>query len=245
MQVIAVPCLVDNYAYLLVCESTLKAAVVDPSEAEPVLQAVRRERVDLVAILNTHHHHDHTGGNDELADETDGLLVYGHASDHGRIPGLTLGVEEGDEVCFGNVRMRVIHNPGHTKGAVSYYGGGAVLTGDTMFVAGCGRLFEGTASMMHASLTKIAGLPEDTRVYPGHEYANKNLRFAATVDPRNAAIAERGEGVPSTIALERATNPFLRCSEASVRAAALAADPGCDGSPEGVFAVIRRLRDRF
>lgn len=245
MQVIPVPCLLDNYAYLVVCEATLKAAVVDPSEPDPVLEAVRRERVDLVAILNTHHHHDHTGGNDELRMEFEGIAVYGHASDRGRIPGQTVFLGDGDEVPVGNLRLRAIHNPGHTKGAVSYAGGGAVFTGDTMFVAGCGRLFEGTAPMMLASLTKIASLPGETRVYPGHEYAAKNLRFASTVDPKNAAIAERGEGVPSTIALEKATNPFLRCGEESLRAAARAAEPGSDSSSEGVFAVIRRLRDRF
>jgi len=245
MQVIPVPCLSDNYAYLVVCEATLKAAVVDPSEADPVLAAVKRERVDLVAILNTHHHHDHTGGNDELRMEMEGIAVHGHASDRGRIPGQTVFLGEGDEVAIGNFRLSVIHNPGHTTGAVSYLGGGAVFTGDTLFVAGCGRLFEGTAPMMHASLRKIAALPADTRVYPGHEYAAKNLRFAATVDPVNAALAERVEGVPSTVALELATNPFLRCGEASVRSAALAAEPDCDGSPDAVFAVIRRLRDRF
>jgi hydroxyacylglutathione hydrolase len=245
MQVIPVPCLQDNYAYLLVCEATLKAVVVDPSEADPVLAAVRAERVDLVAILNTHHHHDHTGGNDELRMEVEGLAVYGHASDRGRIPGLTVGLEDGAEVRAGNLSLRAIHNPGHTLGAVSYTGGGAVFTGDTLFVAGCGRLFEGTAPMMFASLQSIAALPADTRVYPGHEYAAKNLRFAATVESDNPAIGRRGEGVPSTIALERATNPFLRCSEPAVRAAALSADPGCDGTPSAVFAVIRRLRDRF
>lgn len=245
MQVIPIPCLSDNYAYLIVCEATLRAAVVDPSEAEPVFAALRRERVDLVAILNTHHHHDHVGGNDELRMEMEGIAIYAHASDRGRIPGQTAGLADGDEVEVGNLRLRAIHNPGHTLGALSYFGGGAVFTGDTLFVAGCGRLFEGTAPMMHASLANVAALPDDTRVYPGHEYAAKNLRFAASVDPDNAAISERVEGVPSTIALELATNPFLRCAEPAVRAAALAAEPGCDGTPEAVFAAIRRLRDNF
>jgi len=245
MQVIPIPCLSDNYAYLVVCEATLKAAVVDPSEADPVFAALRRERVELVAILNTHHHHDHVGGNDQLRMEIEGIAVHGHATDRGRIPGQTVGLTDGDEVAVGNVRLRAIHNPGHTLGAVSYFGGGVVFTGDTLFVAGCGRLFEGTPSMMHASLAKLAALPADTSVYPGHEYAAKNLRFAATVEPRNAALAGRVEGVPSTVALERATNPFLRCAEPALRAAALAAEPGCDGTPEAVFAAIRRLRDRF
>jgi hydroxyacylglutathione hydrolase len=244
VQVIPIPCLSDNYAYLVVCEATLKAAVVDPSEAGPVLAALRRERVDLVAILNTHHHHDHVGGNDELRMDLEGIAVLGHASDRGRIPGQTVGLQEGDDVAVGNVRLRVIHNPGHTLGAISYCGGGAVFTGDTLFVAGCGRLFEGTPTLMHASLGRLAALAEDTRVYPGHEYAAKNLRFAATVEPDNAAIAPRVEGVPSTVALERATNPFLRCAEPGVRATAMA-DPACDGSPPSVFAAIRRLRDRF
>jgi len=245
MQVIPIPCLSDNYAYLVVCESTLKAAVVDPSEADPVFAVLRRERVELVAILNTHHHHDHVGGNDELRMEMEGIAIYGHVSDRGRIPGQTVGLADGDEVTIGNIKLRAIHNPGHTLGAVSYFGGGAVFTGDTLFVAGCGRLFEGTAPMMHASLARLAALPADTRVYPGHEYAAKNLRFAATVDPGNAAISPRVEGVPSTVALELATNPFLRCAESAMRASALAAESQCEGTPEAVFAAIRRLRDNF
>jgi len=219
MKVEIVPCLADNYAYLVVAPDG-DAAVVDPSEAAPVLEAARAARVRLRAIWNTHHHWEHTGGNEELCAAVGDLEVYGHASDRGRVPGQTRFLEKDDAAAAGPLRARVVYNPGHTLGAVSYVVEGAVFTGDTLFGAGCGRIFEGDPPMMAGSLRKLAALPPETLVYPGHEYTAKNLAFALTVDAGNEAVRERladverrlarGEpSVPSTIALERETIPFL------------------------------------
>jgi len=223
MRIVSIPCLTDNYAYLVICEATQRAAIVDPSEAAPVLAAVRQQGVELQAIWNTHHHWDHTGGNQELVSAVGGLEVVAHESDRGRVPSQTHFVSEGDTVSVGQVSASIIHNPGHTTGAISFHiaDPGAVFTGDTMFGAGCGRLFEGTPADMHASLTKLAALPGTTRVYCGHEYTEKNLAFAAEAEKDNAAIAERlarvaelrvkGQpSVPFTMAEEQATNPFVR-----------------------------------
>jgi len=224
MRIIPVPCLKDNYAYLVVCRQTGHAAVVDPSEAAPVLAALASERVDLKAIWNTHHHHDHVGGNQEVSAAFPGIEVVAHASDLGRVPAQTRFAEEGDELTLGKLRVSIIHNPGHTRGAISYHvhgEPGALFTGDTMFGAGCGRLFEGTPADMFASLGKLTALAPDTRVYCGHEYTASNLRFAAAAEPDNPAVAERSSQVeairargeptvPFTVADEQATNPFAR-----------------------------------
>ena len=227
MRIVSIPCLTDNYAYLVICEATQRAAVVDPSEAAPVLAAVRQHGVDLQAIWNTHHHWDHTGGNQELVAAVRGLEVVAHESDRGRVPAQTRFASEGDTVSIGQVRASIIHNPGHTTGAISFHiaDPGAVFTGDTMFGAGCGRLFEGTPADMHGSLTKLAALPGTTRVYCGHEYTEKNLAFAAEAEKDNPAVAERlarvselrkkGQpSVPFTMAEEQATNPFVRAGSA-------------------------------
>jgi hydroxyacylglutathione hydrolase len=227
MKIVCIPCLSDNYAYLVICEASRRAAVVDPSEAAPVIAAVRQEGVELVSIWNTHHHWDHTGGNQELASTVHGLEVVAHESDRGRVPAQTQFVAEGDSVSVGQVSATIIHNPAHTKGAISYHvpDPGALFTGDTLFAAGCGRIFEGTPADMHASLGKLAALPPETAVYCGHEYTEKNLAFAAEADKGNRAVEERrakvaelrrrGQpSVPFTIAEERATNPFVRAASA-------------------------------
>jgi len=241
MRVVAVPCLKDNYAYLVIDGD--RAAVVDPGEAAPVAGALARERVRLAAIWLTHHHHDHVGGVAELA--RDGVEVVAHTHDRGRAPRVTKLVGDGDASDFG---ARIIHNPGHTLGAISYVVDSCVFTGDTLFAAGCGRLFEGSPALMHASLARLAALAPDTRVYFGHEYTAANLRFAAAVEPDNAAIAARAAALPacstpSTIADELATNPFLRTSEPAVIAAARAR--GADSDPIAVFAAIRSWKDGF
>ena len=224
MRIIPVPCLKDNYAYLVVCGDTGFAAVVDPSESAPVLDAVQREAVDLKAIWNTHHHHDHVGGNQEVCAARAGLEVVAHASDRGRVPAQTRFAEEGDQLTLGSLRASIVHNPGHTSGAISFHvegTPGALFTGDTMFGAGCGRLFEGTPADMFTSLGKLTGFAPDTRVYCGHEYTVSNLKFAAAAEPDNPAVEERrrlaeaarGRGeptVPFTVADELATNPFVR-----------------------------------
>lgn len=228
MRIVPIPCLKDNYAYLVICELSRRAAVVDPSEAAPVIAAARQEGVELEAIWNTHHHLDHTGGNQELVTALRGLEVVAHESDRGRVPSQTRYVSEGDTVSIGQeVSAEIIFNPGHTSGAISFHiaDPGAVFTGDTLFGAGCGRLFEGTPADMHRSLSKLAALPGHTQVYCGHEYTEKNLAFAAEAEKDNPAIAERiarvaelrrlGRfSVPFSMAEEQATNPFVRAGSA-------------------------------
>ncbi|MEZ4402461.1 MAG: hydroxyacylglutathione hydrolase [Kofleriaceae bacterium] len=251
MRVIPVPCLSDNYAYLVICDATGRAAVVDPGEAAPVEAAVAAAGVELVAVWATHHHHDHVGGVAALAAAHPGLAVVGHASDAARIPGLTAPVVADAAVVMGALTARIIENPGHTRGAISYLVADAVFTGDTLFAAGCGRLFEGTAAQMHASLARLAALPPATRVFFGHEYTAANLRFAAAVEPASEAIRARQAALPpcttpSTIALERATNPFLRTADPAVVAAAAAHDPAVDrADPAAVLATVRRWKDGF
>jgi hydroxyacylglutathione hydrolase len=256
MVITPVPCLKDNYAYLVHAEGSDAAAVVDPSEAEPVLRALEQHRLRLVAILNTHHHHDHVGGNQELAASAAGVPIFGHASDNGRIPGQNQFVEHGQEIEAAGLRARILHVPGHTRGAVSYVFDGAVFTGDTLFAAGCGRLFEGTPAQMYESLNvKLGALPDDTRVYCGHEYTANNLRFAVTVEPGNQAMRDkaarvadqRARGVPtvpSTMADEHATNPFMRCQSPEIVAAVAARLVG-DTSPVAVLAAVRAAKDAF
>jgi hydroxyacylglutathione hydrolase len=255
MKVIQIPLLRDNYGYLIVCEETNEAAIIDPSEAEPVLRQGEREKVKLRAILNTHHHRDHTGGNAGLLQRM-ALEVYGHRSDAGRIPGLTHPLDDGDEIRIRDLKGTVLFIPGHTKGHVAYLFDNKLFCGDTLFVAGCGRLFEGTAEQMHRSLERLKELPPDTLVYCGHEYTEKNLQFALTVEPNNKKLAEklgrvrslRGKGistVPSTMAEERETNPFLRWDSAEIQANLKRRFPEIPLNPVSVFAKVRELKDSF
>lgn len=247
LQVEIVACLQDNYAYLL--KSDGLCAAVDPSEAGPIEAALKGAR--LTHILNTHHHADHTGGNRALKEKY-GAEVIGPEKDHTRIAGIDRGVTEEDGWQFGRYKVAVLEVPAHTRGAVAYVIDGAVFTGDTLFVMGCGRLFEGTPAMMMASLAKLAALPGATKLYCGHEYTATNARFALTLEPDNAALkaraatveAARAEGlptVPSTIAEEKATNPFLRTGSPQIRAA-LGLGQADDVT---VFAEIRRRKDAF
>jgi hydroxyacylglutathione hydrolase len=256
MQVTVVPCLKDNYAYILCAEGSTRAVLVDASEAAPVERALESLGLTLGAILATHHHHDHVGGNAELCAPRAGLRVFGHSSDRGRIPEQTDFLEHGQAIEVEGLRFSILHIPGHTLGAVGYFGHGAVFTGDTLFAAGCGRLFEGTPAQMYESLNvKLAALPDDTRVYCGHEYTASNLRFAAHVEPSNAnvsakaervaALRARGEPtVPSTLAEERATNPFMRC-DSSELIASVQSRLTEDRSPAAVLGAVRTAKDSF
>ncbi|HKP57438.1 MAG TPA: hydroxyacylglutathione hydrolase [Polyangiales bacterium] len=255
MEIHIVPCLSDNYAYLVAHAGS--AVVVDPSEAPPVQAALARLGLSLTGIWATHHHHDHVGGIEQLVHQNAGLEVIGSAYDgsRGRVPNLTRTVDEGDPLWFASHRVRVMSVPGHTLGAVAYLVEGALFSGDTLFAAGCGRLFEGDPPTMLASLTALRALPPETRLYCGHEYTQKNLNFALTIEPDNADVKQRlaqvnelrkaGEPtVPCTIEDERKTNPMLRWDAPAVieKAKQLGAP---SAQPEHVFAAVRRARDRF
>ncbi len=258
MQVVPISCLRDNYAYLIICETTRKAIVVDPSQAGPIVDAVLANQVTLTAIWNTHHHWDHIGGNNQLLSQYRQLEVVGHQSDKGRIPGQTTFVNEGDGVRVGDsIVAQVIHNPGHTAGAISFYvaDSNSVFSGDTLFTGGCGRLFEGTPQQMRISLEKLGTLPPATKVYCGHEYAENNLRFAATVEPNNPQISDclsqaisrrkHGQHQPSTIGQEKDTNPFLRTTVDEVVNSASTFAKQKLASPNAVFAALRQWKDQF
>jgi hydroxyacylglutathione hydrolase len=237
LRIERIPTLSDNYTYLLLCEESGEAAVVDAPEAEPVLRRAKAIGSRVTKILSTHHHPDHAMANPELAKHY-GAPVYGHASDRERLAGFTNGLEEGDTVAVGGHEARVLFIPAHTRGHIAYVfdGARAVFCGDTLFAAGCGRLFEGTPEMMFRAFQKLAALPDDTRVFCGHEYTESNLVFAAHVEPDNAAVRDKLSRVravrarkaadwhdatpdemtiPSTIGEERATNPFLRAGDAA------------------------------
>lgn len=250
-RVVPVPCLRDNYAYLVSLPGSSRALVVDASESEPVLRAAEREGLDLVGVLATHHHHDHVGGNTEVATAKPGIAVVCSEYDRDRVPAVTKTVVHGSRFEMADMAIRVLAVPGHTLGAVAYVIGDAVFTGDTMFVAGCGRLFEGSPAQMWDSLKlQIATLPPATRVYVGHEYTLANARFAKTIDTQNRAVdaliekatAARDAGlptVPSTIADELAYNPFLRVAEPAFT------NRFGDLGEVSVLAAVRKAKDDF
>jgi len=243
----------DNYIWCLRRDSV--AVVVDPGDASPVLDYLSREDLRLTAILTTHHHADHVGGNAGLLSKYN-VPVFGPA--HENIPGVTQTLREGDaiEVPGIGLHFRVLDVPGHTAGHIAYHGNGLLFCGDTLFSCGCGRLFEGTAEQMYASLSKFAALPGETLVYCAHEYTLANLRFARAAEPDNKSIGEReararaalehgNPSLPSTIQSELATNPFLRSTiPAVVESASQHAGRILD-KPVDVFAALRNWKDRF
>ena len=255
MRIVPVPVLLDNYAYLVIADSG-SAAVVDPSEAQPVLAAAEREGAKLEAIWNTHHHWDHVGGNRDLLLARADLRVFGYGKDRARIPGITDPVDDGQTFQFAGIEVQVIFIPAHTSGHVAYYlpREDAVFTGDTLFAGGCGRLFEGDARMMMSSLSRLTSLRPETRVYCGHEYTEKNLRFALTLEPGNRKLQEkhrrakqqtdRGEAtVPTTIAEELETNPFLRSDSPELVRSICKQFPTAATDSVEIFARTRELKD--
>lgn len=253
LQIEQIPVLSDNYVYLVHEPVAKLTAVVDPAVTEPVVAALARHGWRLTHILNTHHHHDHVGGNEALKAAT-GCVVVGPRADRERIPGIDVALGDGDVFEFGASRARVFDVPGHTRGHIAYHFAveHALFCGDTLFALGCGRMFEGTAPEMWASLAKLRGLPGETRVYCAHEYTQSNGRFALSVEPGNAALVARMREVdarraanqptvPSTLAEELATNPFLRPDSTEIQAAV-----GLPGAPlHEVFGATRARKDVF
>jgi len=259
-----IPLFSDNYAYLVLNSAALTAVLVDAADARACLAAVPAG-YELAGALTTHHHADHAGGNAALAAARPGLPIVGGAAEGGRVPAATRLVAGGEAFELGGVAFRALHTPGHTAGHVCYLTEAdagappALFSGDTLFGAGCGRLFEGDAREMRASLAALAALPPATRVYFGHEYTVANLRFALAVDGAHAPTAARARAAaaaraagaptaPSTIAEEVATNPFLRTRDAAVRAfthAALPAAARAALTDEDVLAALREAKNAF
>ena len=248
------PCLTDNYGVLVHDPATGATAAIDAPELGPILGALDENGWTLSHLLITHHHADHIQGGPELKARFPALKVVGPAREAAQIGFLDTLVHEGDTVRVGSLEAKVIDTPGHTRGQVNYHFPGEALafTGDTLFSLGCGRAFEAPYAVLWSSLVKLAALPGETKVYCGHEYTQANARFALTIEPDNPALKARAEEVarlwaenrptlPTTIAAERAANPFLRAAAPSVQAAVGMA--GAD--PADVFAEIRARKDRF
>jgi len=253
LTILTLPVLNDNYIYLIHDPVSGETAVVDPAVAQPVLDVLDQKGWQLTTILNTHHHSDHVGGNLELKQKT-GCTVIAPLSDQHRIPGIDRGVVDGDEITLGKHSASVISTPGHTSGHVVYHfaDDNTLFCGDTLFVMGCGRLFEGTAGQMWHSLQKLKALPTSTRIYCAHEYTQTNGRFALTAEPGNRQLQQRMDvinqlranrlpTVPSTIEQELATNPFFREDSLALQETIKMVNK----KPAEVFAEVRRLKDNF
>jgi hydroxyacylglutathione hydrolase len=255
LRVTPIPAFTDNYIWCL--HDARDAWAVDPGEAAPLENYLAANGLTLRGLLITHHHPDHIGGIAKLTASHSDLPVYG--PDNPRIAGITRALREGDTVDVLGRQLRVLEVPGHTLDHIAFLDEQAdaplLFCGDTLFAAGCGRLFEGTAAQMFTSLQKLAALPPQTLIYCTHEYTQSNLRFARAVEPANPAVADRARQVdelraadrvslPSTIGLELATNPFLRCAEPAVIEAARARAPEA-GSGAEIFAAIRGWKDQF
>ena len=253
LEISQIPCLSDNYGFLIHEPDSGATGTIDTPDAAAINRALQKNGWTLTHILNTHHHFDHVGGNLELKKKWDCVIV-GPAADAARIPGIDIAVGDGDTYEFGDLTARVFDVPGHTRGHIAYYFADehVAFVGDTLFALGCGRLFEGTPSQMWTSLQKLLALPDQTRVYCAHEYTQANARFALTVDPDNQDLRRRAleiddrraQGlptVPTSIGLERRTNPFLRpASETLRRTLGM-----LEASDTEVFAEVRARKDRF
>ncbi|WP_209598052.1 hydroxyacylglutathione hydrolase [Ruegeria sp. HKCCSP351] len=253
LEIVTIPCLSDNYAFLAHDSGNGQTALIDAPEAAPILAALEDRGWTLSHVLLTHHHWDHVEGLAEILTQHPARVI-GAAADAHRLPPLDQQVAEGDSFEVGGEPVEVLDVSGHTVGHVAFYlpQSAVVFTADSLMALGCGRLFEGSPAQMWASLSKLAALPDDTLVCSGHEYTQSNAKFAITVDPENTALKQRiadidraraaGEAtVPSILALEKATNPFLRATDPAIQAhlGMVNADPAA------VFAEIRGRKDKF
>lgn len=253
LEIVTIPCLADNYAFLVHSDETGETALVDAPEAGPILDALKEHGWHLSEIWLTHHHWDHVDGVADIGKAT-GAKVVGAAADAHRLPPLNAQVSAGTAYQFAGHAVNVLDVSGHTIGHIAFHipAGAAVFTGDSLMALGCGRLFEGTPEQMWASLARLAALPGDTIVYSGHEYTQTNARFALTIESENRELQARAAEietlraaghptVPSSLAQERETNPFLRANLPGVKSAL-----GMEDSPDvAVFAEIRRRKDSF
>ncbi len=253
LEIVTIPCLSDNYAFLAHDAASGQTALIDAPESEPILTALEARGWKLSHVLLTHHHWDHVDGLAGILEHHPAKVV-GAAADAHRLPPLDLQVREGDTFEIGGEPVHVLDVSGHTIGHIAFYmpESTAVFTADSLMALGCGRLFEGTPAQMWASLGKLAALPDETIVCSGHEYTQSNAKFAITVDPDNAALQQRTQDidraraageptVPSTLALEKATNPFLRATDPGIKT-----QLGMENAdPVSVFAEIRARKDRF
>ena len=253
LEIAIIPVLTDNYIYLVHDSVSQETAAIDPALAQPVLDVLKEKGWVLNFIFNTHHHSDHVGGNLQLKQQT-GCKIIAAQADSQRIPGIDQGVDEGDVIAIGQHKAKVKATPGHTRAHIVYHFANDMLLfcGDTLFVMGCGRLFEGTAEQLWRSLQKLKALPKETKVYCTHEYTQSNGRFALTVEPDNEKLQQKmlvvnhlrnsnQPTVPTTIADELATNPFFREGSLSLQGKIAMANH----KPVEIFAKLRRLKDSF
>ena len=253
LEIFMFPCLSDNYGFLIHDAEHNLTASIDTPEVKPILDALKIKGWVLTHILNTHHHWDHAGGNLDLKDKT-GCIIVGPRAESNRIPGIDVPLGEGDTFEFGGHTALIHDTPGHTLGHIVYFFARdkTAFVGDTLFAMGCGRLFEGTSAQMWDSLQKIMQWPDDTKIYCAHEYTQTNARFALTVDPHNEDLIRRSGKVdelrskgkatlPTTVKLEKMTNPFLRPMEPGIRLTLNMQD----ANDTDVFTKIRKLKDRY
>jgi hydroxyacylglutathione hydrolase len=251
LEIYQFPCLSDNYGFLVHDSESGETACIDTPETAPILAALEKTGWTLTQIWNTHHHYDHAGNNEEIKRIT-GCTITGPAGEADKIPAIDRAVDDGDTVMLGAHEAHVLNVGGHTLGHIAFHMEGHAFVGDSLFALGCGRVFEGTMAQMWESLQKLNALPDGTQIYCAHEYTTSNAAFAVTVDPDNEALSQRvaeisalraanKPTVPTEIALERATNPFLRATDANVQARLnMSGAPAVD-----VFAEIRARKDSF